>query len=123
MNTINVNVCLYGSIAKFGGGKHVAQLDLTLPEGASKSDVLQHFGISEAERGYLFINAVLYDVPGLITGKGRPLANGDHIGIFSTDRLWPYQYRDGVRMSPELAAAMQEHGALHHSYQFSTGDG
>jgi hypothetical protein len=114
---MRVNVCLYGKLAHLGGGKHVAQLDLELPDEAQKMDVLEHFGIQEAERGYLFINAVLCDVPGLTTGRGPALKEGDHIGIFSIDRMWPYQYRDGVRMSEALQAAMQVHGAMHHTYE------
>jgi hypothetical protein len=78
--------------------------------------LLSELGIPNDEKGYLFINAVLCDVPGLTTGDGQVLKDGDHIGIFSYDRIWPYQYRDGVRMSEELQQAMREYGPMHHSY-------
>ncbi len=113
---IRVNVSLYGSLARYHGGKHVANAEVTLDEGSTKADLLAFFGIPEHERGYLFINAVLCDVPGLITGEGQILSEGDHIGIFSVDRMWPYQYRDGVRMSDDLTEAMKTHGAMHHTY-------
>lgn len=116
MDMIRVNVSLYGSIARFLGGTHVATQDLQLPSGASKGDLLRQLTIPDEERGYLFINAVLCDVPGLITGEGQLLEDGDHIGVFSIDRIWPYQYRDGVRMSADLTAALKIHGAMHHSY-------
>jgi hypothetical protein len=116
MSTIQVNVNLYGAIARFGNGKHVAQLKVELEPGTYKSDLLKKLGIPESERGYTFINAVLCDVPGLVTESDEPLKDGDHIGIFSVDRLWPYQYRDGIRMSVGLKKAMEQHGAMHHSY-------
>lgn len=117
MSPIKVNVSLYGSLARFGGGRYVAQLDVDLEPGTRKSDLLAQLGIPEAERGYLFVNAVLCDVPGLVTEDGESLRDGDHIGIFSMDRIWPYQYRDGVRMSESLKKQLQKYGAMHHSYQ------
>jgi hypothetical protein len=117
MPSIHVDVNLYGALARFGGGKYVANVKLELPAGSTKNDLLAHLGIKAEERGYLFINAVLHDVPGLTTDCPDPLQEGDHVGIFSRTHMWPYQYRDGVRMSPALTAALAEHGAMHHSYQ------
>lgn len=120
--TIRVNVALYGSLASRLGKRYVAAEDIELPIGICKAELLQKLGISDEDRGYLFINAVLCDVPGLSTGDGQVLENGDHVGIFSVDRIWPYQYRDGVRMSPALTEAMQKHGPMHHSYHLELGD-
>jgi len=114
---MEVNVCLYGSLARFGGGRHVAQLSVELREGAGKADLLYQLGIPEDERGYLFINAILCEVPGLSTGANELLNNGDHVGIFSVDRLYPYQYRDGLPMSDGLRNMLKERGAMHHSYK------
>ena len=114
--TTQVHVSLYGTIARLLGGKHVASNEVEIPAGATKGDLLRQLGVPDEERGYLFINSVLCDVPGLYTGDGQVLNRGDHIGVFSVDRMWPYQYRDGVRMSPELTEAMREHGAMHHTY-------
>ena len=116
MPNIKVDVCLYGSLARLAGGRHVGQVSLELEDGATKADVLERLHVPPQERGYLFINAMLCDVPGLETGERIPLLDGDHIGIFSIDRVWPYQYRDGVRMSEGLTAALQVHGAMHHNY-------
>jgi hypothetical protein len=112
-----VNVFLYGSLARFGGGRHVAQMDVELGQNSGKAELLQHLGIPENERGYLFINAVLCEVPGISTGANETLREGDHIGIFSVDRLYPYQYRDGLPMSEGLKKTLQKHGAMHHSYK------
>ena len=114
---INVNVSLYGSLARFAGGHHVAQVNVELGLNAGKAELLTHLGIPENERGYLFINAVLCEVPGISTGANESLNDGDHIGIFSVDRLYPYQYRDGLPMSDGLKKTLQEHGAMHHSYR------
>jgi hypothetical protein len=114
---IKVNVSLYGSLARFGGGRYVGQMNVELKPDSGKAELLSHLEIPREERGYLFINAVLCEVPGMETGWNEPLNDGDHIGIFSVDRLWPYQYRDGVRMSQGLQMALKEHGAMHHSYK------
>lgn len=114
---IKVNTCLYGSLAKFGGGKYVAQVDVELNPGSGKIELLDYFGIPEVERGYLFINAVLCEVPGISTHANELLKDGDHVGIFSIDRLYPYQYRDGIPMSEGLKKTLQDHGTMHHSYQ------
>ena len=51
------------------------------------------------------------------TGANELLNDGDHVGIFSVDRLVPYQYRDGLPMSDGLKKALKGHGAMHHSYK------
>lgn len=119
LNTIQVSVSLYGSIARYGGGHHVSSEVMELPKGSTKGDLIRLLGIPETERGYLFVNAVLFDVPDLYTGRGIELRDGDHVGIFAYDRVWPYQYRDGVQMTEELKRLMEEHGAMHHSYKSS----
>lgn len=119
---MRVHVALYGSLAGYLGKRYVADEHIDLPTGANKADLLQRLGIPDCERGYLFINAVLCDVPGISTCDGQVLQEGDHIGVFSVDRIWPYQYRDGVRMSEALKEAMQARGPMHHSYNDAAGD-
>lgn len=114
---IKINVSLYGSLSRFGGGRHVAQLDIELEQGAGKAELLHQLGIPENERGYLFINAMLCEVPGISTGANELLKDGDHVGIFSVDRLFPFQYRDGLPISDGLRRTLKENGAMHHSYK------
>lgn len=116
MPPIKVNVSVYGSIAHKLGGSHVAQRDVELPPDSTKDDLLAYLGITHPERSYIFINAVLCDLPGLITDGSETLQDRDHVGIFAVDYMWPYQYRDGVRMSEYLKKALQIRGAMHHSY-------
>ncbi len=108
---------LYGSLARFGGGRYVSQMDIELEQGSGKAELLAVLGIPEHERGYLFINAILCEVPGISTNANEILTEGDHVGIFSVDRLYPYQYRDGLPMSEGLKEALRVHGAMHHSYK------
>jgi hypothetical protein len=121
MTTIKIDVVLYGSLASLMGGRHIAQRTVELPSGATKGDLLAHLGVPPEDRGYLFINAVLYDMPGLETDGQDPLYEGDHVGIFSTMYMWPYQYRDGVRMSESLKKALRGGSAMHHTYTGQTG--
>jgi hypothetical protein len=114
---MNINVTLYGTLARLAGGRYIAQKTFDMENGSCKDDLLAHLGVPPEERGYLFINAVLYDVPGLETDGQDPLHDGDHVGIFSITYIWPYQYRDGVRMSASLKKALQEHGAMHNIYK------
>ena len=121
LSMIRVNVSLYGSLARFGGGHYVAQISVELEPNSGKAELLDQLSIPKDERGYLFINSVLCEVPGVETGANEILDDGDHVGIFSIDRLWPYQYRDGVVMSEGLKAMLEEKGAMHHSYQQEDG--
>jgi hypothetical protein len=114
---IKVNVSLYGSLARFGGGHYVAQVSIELGPCSGKVELLDYLGIPENERGYLFINAILCEVPGMSTGANELLNDGDHIGIFSIDRLFPYHYRDGLPISDGLRKTLNGNGAMHHSYK------
>jgi hypothetical protein len=108
---------IYGPIARYVGGRHISRLDLDLEPGSTLGDVYDHLGIPAEERGYIFLNSVLADVPGLSVSRNEPLQNGDHVGIFSTTHMWPYQYRDGFPMTDSLTAALAERGSMHHSYR------
>jgi molybdopterin converting factor small subunit len=116
-NHISVDVALYGSIAKYGGGKHVAQIKVNLDDSACMADLLEYLKIPPEERGFTFINAVLSAMPGVQVDLDQPLNSGDHIGIFSITHMWPYQYRDGVRMTEALTEALKKQGPMHHSYR------
>ncbi len=115
--TIQIDFALYGDIAPKAGGSFVAQKEMELPAGATIGDLLDLLDIADADRGYLFVNSVLFDVPGLNVSRSELLKHKDHLGIFSMRHMWPYQYRDGVRMSDSLKAALAETGAMRNTYQ------
>jgi hypothetical protein len=120
MTSICIDVALYGQIAKYGGGTHVAQLKVEVPPDACVGNLLDKLGVGAGEKGYIFINAVLADMPGLDAARLEELHDGDHVGIFASSHMWPYQYRDGIRMTNRLAAEVSQRGALHHSYSHTT---
>lgn len=116
MPSKQVNVSIYGKLARLKGGKHLAILDLVLPAEAHLGTLLEELDLPMEETTFIFLDAVLCDVPGLSIEHDEDLQNGSHVGIFSTGYMWPYQYRDGMPMSEPLKAAMQKYGAMHHSY-------
>jgi hypothetical protein len=118
---ITVDVALYGPVARAAGGHHVATQSMHLVAGSTMGDLTALLGLDRSDIGYVFVNAVLCDVPGLSASRDLQLVEGDHIGIFSRVHMWPYQYRDGIRMSPALKEALNEHGAMHHSYPSTEG--
>ena len=117
MPVININLTLYGPLATFAGGKYIAQETVTLDQDACVRDLMDYFKIPYDEKSYLFINAVLCDMPGLLASLDEKLHDGDHVGIFSRQHMWPYQYRDGIRMSETLTATLRKHGAMHNVYK------
>ena len=116
MTTIEINLTLYGPLATFAGGKYIAQEAVTLNQDACVRDLMDHFKIPYNEKSYLFINAVLCDMPGLLASLGEKLHDGDRVGIFSRKHMWPYQYRDGIRMSESLLETLRKNGAMHNVY-------
>lgn len=90
--------------------------------GAVLGNLYEELKLPQNEKGYVFVNSVLCDAPGLNASETLMLQNGDHVGIFSANHMWPYQYRDGIRMSDALREVLQERGAMHHSYSDSPPD-
>ena len=117
MQNNKINISIYGKLAKLHGGKHLAIMDIEMPVTARLGDLLKMLEIPMDETSFIFLDAVLCDVPGLTIHHDEPLKDGSHAGIFSTGYMWPYQYRDGMPMSPALTAAMKKHGAMHHTYK------
>ncbi|RLD05470.1 MAG: hypothetical protein DRI56_09530 [Chloroflexota bacterium] len=113
---ISVSTTLYGPLAKYGGGKYIAEKNVPLEPESTIADLLNHFKIPPDKKGYLFINAILCDAPGLTASQKEPLHDGDHVGIFSLKHMWPYQYRDGIRMSESLTKTLKERGTMRNTY-------
>ena len=109
-----IGVSLYGGIARFAGGKFIAETEVELPEDATLGDLFAKLGLPTDEIGIVFVNAVLHNLPGIMVCENDPVNDGDHVGIFAEDRVWPYQYRDGARMSESLRKAVIDGGYLRH---------
>ncbi|MBC7265122.1 MAG: MoaD/ThiS family protein [Chloroflexi bacterium] len=121
MADIIVDVWLYGALARHRSEANqggFANLQVSLPEGSTMSDLLAHLRVHSEERGVTFINGQLSAMPGLQPDLGHVLHNGDRVGLFDPVSMWPFQYRFGAAMTEEMAQAMaatRDHG-LHHAY-------
>lgn len=113
---ITIDLSIYGALAPVAGGKHIAQAKVNLDDSAKVKDLLAYYNINPKDTGYIFINAILCDAPGLNASLNEPLKHNDHVGIFSHGYIWPFQYRHGAFISKSLKKAMKERGILHHTY-------
>jgi sulfur-carrier protein len=117
-----VEVLLYGELASYGSQERQyghAHLYMELPAGSTVKDLLAFLKMPSEARGVTIINSQLSAMPGLQPDLEIRLNPGDRIAFFHPLSIWPYQYRSGIPMTPELTAAMhadQDKG-LHHSYQ------
>jgi sulfur carrier protein ThiS len=122
VSNISLDVWLYGTLAAYGNKEargSFANLKISLPEGSTMADLLNHLGIPTGERGITFINGQLSALPGLQPDLRHVLCDGDRIGLFDLKSMWPFQYRHGARMTDELAHALgdQKDRGLHHTYR------
>jgi hypothetical protein len=119
METITVEVWLYGPLARYGGraaGKSHASLYLDLPVESRMRDLLERLALPTEERGITFINGNLSAMPGLRPDADQLLEDGDRIALFHLKSMWPYQYRDGVTLAPDMGRAMAKEKKRKHSH-------
>ena len=113
MDTITVDVWLYGALARYGGAASrgsYANLAVRLPAGSTLSDLLAQLGLPTEERGITFIDGNLSALPGVQPDLAHVLADGSRIGICDPKSMWPFQYRHGAAMVSELARALDGWG-------------
>ena len=127
MADITLDVWLYGVLARYGGDAQqgsYANLKRCLPERSTVADLLASLKMPTAERGITFINGQLSAMPGLQPDLGHVLGDGDRVAFFDPTSMWPFQYRHGAAMIPEMSQAMsaQRDGGLHHAYDKKSGD-
>ena len=118
MTDIVIDTWLYGALARYGGQADqgsFANLAVRLPEGSTLGDLLASLNMPTEKRGITFINGQLSAMPGFQPDLGHTLHEGDRVAFFHPQSMWPFQYRHGVSMVPEMADAMQEQD-LRHSY-------
>jgi hypothetical protein len=118
---ITLDVWLYGVLARFGGqasqGSY-ANLQPLLPAGSTVADLLAWLKMPTTARGITFINGELSAMPGLQPDLGHVLQDHDRVAFFDPTSMWPFQYRHGAAMVPEMVQAMsaERDGGLHHAY-------
>ena len=121
MATIQLEVWLYGPVARYAGEESqgsYARLDLDLPEGSTIGDLVRRLGIPAQERGITFVNGNLAALVGLDADLDLTLQDGDRVGISHRKSMWPFQYRFGAHLTPQLKDAFRqsEDRGIHHSY-------
>jgi len=122
MADIALDVWLYGTLARYGGGTEhgsFANLQIHLPDGSTMADLLAHLKMPTEERGITFINGRLSAMPGLQPDLGHTLHEGDRVAFFDLKSMWPFQYRHGAMLTDEMKLAMdaeKDHG-LRHTYR------
>lgn len=121
MADITLDVWLYGVLARYGGDARqgsYANLKPRLPQGSTVADLLAWLKMPTAERGITFINGQLSAMPGLQPDLGHVLGDKDRVAFFDPKSMWPFHYRHGAAMVPEMAQAMsaEPDGGLHHTY-------
>jgi sulfur carrier protein ThiS len=121
MNTIHVELWLYGPIARCAGeksrGSH-AQLDMELPAGSTMQDLLDQIGLPPDEKGITFINGKLAALPGIDADRTVILEDGDRVGISHRRSMWPFQYRFGANLTSEIQETFKDRQdrGIHHAY-------
>jgi hypothetical protein len=122
MTSIEVDVWLYGVLARYGRDADqgsFAHVRSSLPAGSTLADLLAQLSLPTEERGVTFISGQLSAMPGLQPDLQHVLQDGDRVGLFDRKSMWPFQYRHGASMTQEMAQAVDEDkdGGLHHSFE------
>ncbi len=121
MDTIRVEVWLYGPVARYAGeqsqGSH-AELHLDLPAGTTVQNLVEQLGIPSEEKGITFVNGKLAALPGLDADREVVLRDGDRIGISHRKSMWPFQYRFGAGQTDEIQQDFRRRPdrGIHHAY-------
>ena len=117
MESITVDVWLYGPLARYGGEaarRTYANVHVELPAGSKIRDLLEHLALPTQERGITFVNGDLSAMPGLQPDLDHLLADQDRVAFFHLKSMWPCQYRHGAGQTLELTEAMNQGGHLFH---------
>jgi hypothetical protein len=122
MAEIILDVWLYGGLGRYGGNPEervYANLKPCLPEGTTVCDLLAYLHMPTEERGITFINGDLSAMVGMQPDLDHILKDGDRVAFFHLNAMWPFQYRNGAAMIPEMREAVEESRdmGLHHNYE------
>ena len=118
---ITIDTWLYGELATYAGDPQqtvFANPKLELPAGSTVADLLNFLRLPSEKRGITFINGQLSAMPGMQPDLTHRLNDGDRVAFFHLKSMWPFQYRHGIAMIPEMSSALLSNRdqGLHHSY-------
>ncbi len=118
---ITIDLWLYGPMARYVEEQDqsgYANLQLEMADGSNIDDLIRRLGIPAEERGITFINGNLAALPGIDADLSVELQDGDRVGISHRKSMWPFQYRFGAQMTPQLKQAFRDRPdrGVHHAY-------
>jgi hypothetical protein len=121
MKTTHVEVWLYGPLARYAGEQSAgtyAELHLELPAGSTMQYLLNRLNLPPEEKGITFVNGDLAALSGLDADRDLVLHDGDRVGISHRKSMWPFQYRCGASLTPELEEtfSQRQDGGVQHAY-------
>jgi hypothetical protein len=125
MKTIRLEIWLYGPLARYSKEQHSkshANFFVEIHEDKRMRDLLEIISLPTEERGMTFINGSLSAMPGLQPDMDHSFNDGDRIAFFHLKSMWPFQYRDGAAMTPELKSTLDSKKKRHHHYDVSEPD-
>ncbi|KKK70486.1 hypothetical protein LCGC14_2923500 [marine sediment metagenome] len=117
MDTIRLEVWLYGPLARYSDNtesKSHAKMFIEMPQDLRMRDILELMSLPTEERGMTFINGNLCAMPGLQPDMDHSFKDGDRVAFFHLKSMWPFQYRDGAAMAPELKTTLDSKKKRHH---------
>ena len=117
MDKIKLEVWLYGPLARYSGktkSKSHAKVIMEIPAEKRMRDLLELLSLPTEERGMTFINGNLSAMPGLQPDLDHTFKDGDRVAFFHLKSMWPFQYRDGAAMTPELKTTLGSKNRRHH---------
>ncbi len=119
---INVDVWLYGPLARYGGNDDniAANVQMSLPAGSTVADLLARLAMPTEERGFSFINGDVSAMPGLQPDLPHVLQDGDRVAFFHLKSMWPCQYRYGAEMVHEMTDSVRRRDDLGLHTRFDT---
>ena len=122
MTEITLDVWLYGELARYAGDpneKTFANSHPRLAAGSTLSNLLANLGMNTEERGITFINGELSAMPGMQPDLQHELKDGDRVAFFHLRAMWPFQYRNGIKMVSEMQETMEASpdAGIHHAYK------
>jgi sulfur carrier protein ThiS len=105
---VQIDVHLYGPLARYGGSDRniAANITVELPEGATVRDLLAALEMPTEARGITFINGDLSAMPGLQPDLDHELHDSDRVAFFHEKSMWPFQYRHDVAALDEFRDAL-----------------
>jgi hypothetical protein len=116
-----IDTWLYGELAAYAGDPQQTVFSnpkVELAEGSTIADLLTFLRLPTEKRGITFINGDLSAMPGMQPDLDHRLHDGDRVAFFHLKSMWPFQYRHGVAMIPEMSTTINSDRdqGLHHTY-------